>query len=73
MLLNVLNQHSFLCNVTFVLYFVSCVNEKHLKSEWAQLRRCSTSVSTICVALLFPVIRGMSRNYLNSVHLIAFK
>jgi len=50
-----------------VLYFVSCVNQNNLKSEGG-----TTSVSTICVALLFPVIHGMSRNYLNSVHLIAF-
>jgi len=47
--------------------------KQHLKIEGTQTRRCSTSVSTICVALLFPVILGMSRNYLNSVHLIAFK
>ena len=38
----------------------------------AQLGRCSTSVSTISVALMFPV-SGMSRTYLNSVHSIAFK
>jgi len=50
-------------------------NSKRRGVGGAQLRRCSTSVSTICVALLFTVIRdgGMSRNYLDTVPSIVFK